>query len=71
VLDENRKVIGRIFLVTMPVGSPPWFWGTSLVPNMPEIDRGHAMTLEEAKAAFKASWGKRIQPQRMNHASIR
>jgi hypothetical protein len=59
VLDENRKMIGRIFLNTMPDGSPPWFWGSSRVPNMPGVDRDHAMTLEEAKAAFKASWERR------------
>jgi hypothetical protein len=59
VLDENRRVIGRIFLDTMPAGSSPWFWGNSRVPNLPGIDRNHAMTLEEAKAKFKASWERR------------
>jgi hypothetical protein len=59
VLDEARTVIGRIFLDTMPAGSPPWFWGSGRVPNMPGVDRDHAMTLEDAKAAFKASWEKR------------
>jgi hypothetical protein len=56
VLDEARTVIGRIFLDTMPAGRPPWFWGNNRVPNWPGKDRDHAMTLEDAKAAFKASW---------------
>jgi hypothetical protein len=56
VLDEGRNVIGRIFLDTMPIGSPPWFWGNNRIPNLPGVDRNHAMTLAEAKAAFKASW---------------
>jgi hypothetical protein len=32
------------------------FWGNSRVPNVPGLDRGFAITREEAMAAFKQSW---------------
>lgn len=61
ILDEDRNVIGRIhFTVGAPAQSPPWFWGiTTVRPNLPGRDRGFAMTLEDAMAAFKAVWEKR------------
>jgi hypothetical protein len=54
VFDGERNV-GRIYLVDIHAGGESWFWGVSF-----EITKrksyGYAVTLEEAKAVFRAEY---------------
>lgn len=54
VFDGERNV-GRIYLVDIHTGRESWFWGVSF-----EITKcksyGYAVTLEEAKAGFRAEY---------------
>jgi len=57
----DGKAVGRIY-EKGGVGSPPdmrWFWSvTEIVPAVPNGTYGHAATLDEAKAKFRAAWEK-------------
>jgi hypothetical protein len=57
----DGKVIGRIY-EDASASTPPdmrWFWSiTEIVPAMPNMTNGHAATLDEAKAKFRAAWEK-------------
>jgi hypothetical protein len=57
VLADGR-VVGRIY-EQGGVGTPPdmrWFWSVMIVPAVPNVTYGHAATLDEAKAKFRAAW---------------
>ena len=57
----DGKVVGRIYK-DASASTPPelrWFWSiTEIVPAVPTITNGHAATLDEAKARFRAAWEK-------------
>jgi hypothetical protein len=57
----DGKVVGRIY-EDASASTPPemrWFWSvTSIVPAVPNGTYGHAATLDEAKAKFRAAWMK-------------
>jgi hypothetical protein len=57
----DGKVVGRIY-EEASAGTPPelrWFSSiTEIVPAVPNITNGHAATLNEAKARFRAAWEK-------------
>jgi hypothetical protein len=56
----DGKVVGRIY-EDADLSTPPelrWFWSvTAIVPAVPNITNGHAATLDEAKAKFRAAYG--------------
>lgn len=54
---EDGHVIGRIYR-THGTGSegPVWLWFVSASATTIYPERGRAMSLEAAKAAFKAAW---------------
>ena len=57
----NGKVVGRIYEDATASTSPElrWFWSvTAIVPAIPNRTNGHAPTLDEAKAKFRAAWEK-------------
>jgi hypothetical protein len=54
----DGKVVGRILEEGSRFGPPELRWGwsiTAIVPASPAT-RGHAATLEEAMAKFRAAW---------------
>jgi hypothetical protein len=57
----DGKVIGRIY-EDGSASTPPelrWLWSvTAVVPAIPNVTNGHAATLDEAKAKFRAAWEK-------------
>jgi hypothetical protein len=57
----DGKVVGRIY-EDASASTPPelrWFWSvTEIVPATPGVTNGHAATLEEAMAKFRAAWEK-------------
>ena len=54
VFDGDHDV-GRIYLVDAYGGNETWFWGVSFrLTN--RTSYGHASTLDDAKAAFKAEY---------------
>ena len=56
VLEDGME-IGRIYRSPgAPAGAPAWFWGNLKTPNRPGVDRGWAVDLETAKAAFRTAW---------------
>jgi hypothetical protein len=61
----DGKVVGRIY-EDASASTPPelrWFWSvTEIVPATPGVTNGHAATLEEAMAKFRAAWGKARAP---------
>jgi hypothetical protein len=54
----DGKVVGRTY-EDASASTPPelrWFWSvTAIVPAIPNRTNGHASTLEEAKAGFRAA----------------
>jgi hypothetical protein len=54
VFDGDRDV-GRVYCVNSHAGSESWFWGVSFQLTGKK-SYGHAPSLEEAKAAFKAEY---------------
>jgi hypothetical protein len=54
VFDGDRE-IGRIYLVDGRDGNKTWFWGVSFQVTKRK-GYGYAMSLEEAKAAFRAEY---------------
>jgi hypothetical protein len=52
--DGDRNV-GRVYLVDSRVGRETWFWGVSFQLTGRK-SYGHAPTLDEAKAAFRAEY---------------
>jgi hypothetical protein len=54
VFDGDREV-GRIYLVDGYGGNETWFWGVSFQVTGRK-SYGHASSLEEAKAAFRAEY---------------
>jgi hypothetical protein len=55
----DGKVIARIYEQRSLFGPPElrWFWSvTAIVPTIPNATNGHAPTLDEAKAKFRAAW---------------
>lgn len=57
------EVIGRILRHReIPMGGAAWYWGINLSPlPQPPDWRGYSMTLDDAKAAFKARWERLLQ----------
>jgi hypothetical protein len=57
----DGKAVGRIY-EDADLSTPPdlrWFWSvTEIVPAVPNGTYGHAATLDEAKAKFRAAWEK-------------
>jgi hypothetical protein len=46
---------GRIYLIDRSRGIETWFWGVSFEPTR-KRSHGNVMSLEEAKAAFRAEY---------------
>jgi hypothetical protein len=59
VLVDGR-VVGRIYEPRDSRFGPPelrWGWSiTAIVPGTPGVTNGHAATLDEAEAKFRAAW---------------
>src|SRR5437660_4081248 len=70
----DGKVVGRIYKQGS-AGTPRelwWFWSvTSIVPAVPNGTYGHAATLDEAKAKFRAAWEKAKAVARAHGGSTR
>ena len=59
VFDGERH-IGRILWTHAASRKTPWFWTiTARVPNSMH-DRGYAASREQAMAAFKAAWERKL-----------
>jgi hypothetical protein len=57
----DGDVVGRILEEGSRFGPPELRWGwsiTSIVPAVPNVTYGHAATLDEAMAKFRAAWEK-------------
>jgi hypothetical protein len=72
----DGKVVGRIY-EDASASTPPelrWSWSiTEIVPAVPNMTNGHAATLDEAKAKFRAVWARakagnlpRVLPRRLH-----
>lgn len=55
--------VGRILKQReIPQGQPNWYWGINLSPLPAGADwKGHAISLDAAKAAFKTRWERLLQ----------
>jgi hypothetical protein len=71
----DGKAIGRIY-EDASGSTPPgmrWFWSiTAIVPAVPNVTNGHATTLDETKAKFRAGMvfcalPRQVEPGRGSH----
>ena len=60
---DGEHDVGRIYLVDGYDGNEIWFWGVSFQLTGRK-SYGHATSLEEAKAAFRAEYGRWQREQR-------
>lgn len=58
---EDGKAIGRIHMSHGPNGSIRWLWNVQ-IHDPARTANGWADTMDEAKAAFKASWEQKGRP---------
>ena len=53
---DDRLRVGRILLHPQTPQGPQWAWHINIDAPIPGWCNGHCLTLEEAKAEFRAAW---------------